>query len=137
MATGPHVWPATWNANWIWSEAPARISSPVASAAAPPEELWNRFCYLRSSLDLDAVPTSVPARVTADSRFILYVNGVEVARGPARSIPERLAYCEVDLAPYLRPGKNALAALVRFYGAQCRGGVPLLRAYSSATARSH
>ena len=117
MATPPPVWPAIWNANWIWSEAPARISSPVASAAIPPKELWNRFCYLRRSFDLDAVPLSVPARVTADSRFILYANGVEVARGPARSIPERLAYSEVDLAPYLRRGNNALAALVRFYGA--------------------
>jgi alpha-L-rhamnosidase len=117
MATHPQVWPATWNANWIWSEAPARISSPVASAAVPPKELWNRFCYLRRSFNLDAVPASAPARVTADSRFILYVNGVEVTRGPARSIPERLAYSEVDLARYLRPGKNALAALVRFYGA--------------------
>ncbi len=117
MATQLQLWPATWNANWIWSEAPPRISSPIASAAIPPKELWNRFCYLRRSFDLDAIPVSVPARVTADSRFILYANGVEVARGPARSIPERLAYCAIDLAPYLRPGKNALAALVRFYGA--------------------
>ena len=111
------MWPATWNANWIWSEEPPRVSSPVASAAVPPKELRNRFCYLRRSFELDAVPESAPARVTADSRFILYVNGAEVARGPARSIPERLAYCEVDLAPHLRPGKNVLAALVRFYGA--------------------
>jgi alpha-L-rhamnosidase len=117
MATEPQRWPTIWNANWIWSETPPRISSPVASAATPPKELWNRFCYLRRSFEIDAVPTSVPARVTADSRFILYLNGIEVARGPARSIPERLAYCEVDLAPHLRPGKNALAALVRFYGA--------------------
>jgi alpha-L-rhamnosidase len=117
MATQSHVWPANWNANWIWFEAPPRISSPIASAATPPKELWNRFCYLRRGFNLDTVPTSVPARVTADSRFILYVNGAEVARGPTRSIPERLAWCEVDLAPHLRPGKNALAALVRFYGA--------------------
>ncbi len=54
--------------------------------------------------------------MTADSRFVLFVNGVEVARGPARSIPERLAWTEIDLAPYLRAGRNAIAALVRFYG---------------------
>jgi alpha-L-rhamnosidase len=117
MVTAPHTWPATWSANWIWSEAPPRISSSVASAAVPPKELWNRFCYLRRSFDVDVVPSSALARVTADSRFILYLNGVEVARGPARSIPERLGYCEVDLAPHLLRGKNALAALVRFYGA--------------------
>jgi alpha-L-rhamnosidase len=117
MATEGNVWSASWNANWIWTEAPPRMSSPVAFAILPPKELWNRFCYLRRGFELEVVPTSAPARVTADSRFILYLNGVELARGPARSIPERLAYCEVDLAPYLRRGKNALAALVRFYGA--------------------
>ena len=69
-----------------------------------------------ATVQLDAVPASVPARVTADSRFVLFVNGVEVARGPARSIPERLAWTEIDLAPYLRAGRNAIAALVRFYG---------------------
>src|ERR1700735_1862639 len=100
MAT-KHEWPATWNANWIWSELPPRGPPARASAAPPPKELWNRFCYLRRSFDLDNVPALVPARVTADSRFILYVNGVEVARGPTRSIPERLAWSEVDLAPPL------------------------------------
>jgi alpha-L-rhamnosidase len=112
-----HSWPMTWAAHWIWSEAPPRIASPIAASAAPPKELWNRFCYLRRAFDLDAVPDSVRARVTADSRFILYANGNEVARGPARSIPERLAFSEIDLAPYLRRGKNVFAALVRFYGA--------------------
>jgi hypothetical protein len=78
--------------------------------------MWNRFCYLRRSFDLDKVPDSVPARFTADSRFVLYVNGAEVARGPSRSIPERLAYSETDLAPHLRSGKNVIAVVVRFYG---------------------
>ncbi len=76
----------------------------------------NRFCYLRRRFRLDSLAKRVPARVTADSRFLLYVNGKEVARGPARSIPERLAYIELDLAPHLKTGDNAIAALVRFYG---------------------
>ena len=106
-----------WNASWIWCEAPPRIASPIAPASVPPKELRNRFCYLRKSFVLEVIPRSALARVTADSRFILYVNGVEVTRGPARSIPERLAYSEVDLASYLRAGVNVIAALVRFYGA--------------------
>jgi len=116
MAT-KREWPTIWNANWIWSEPPPRNLPALAPATTPPRELWNRFCYLRRSFDLDAVPDSVPARVTADSRFVLYVNGVAVVRGPARSIPERLAWCEFDVAPHLRRGKNALAAIVRYYGA--------------------
>ena len=109
-------WPITWDARWIWAGPAPLPVSPIGAAGIPPKETWNRFCYLRRTVQLDSVPTSVPARVTADSRFVLFVNGVEVARGPARSIPERLAWTEIDLAPYLRAGRNAIAALVRFYG---------------------
>ena len=67
-------------------------------------------------LPVAAVPARVPARVTADSRYVLWVNGVEVARGPVRGNPRRLHYDVVDLAPLLRRGRNAIAVLVRFYG---------------------
>ncbi len=109
-------WPMRWQARWIWAESPAEIANPFAVRNAPPKAARNRFCYLRREFNLAAVPIQAPARVTADSRFILYVNGVEAARGPARSAPERLSYIEVDLAPYLRAGDNVIAALVRFYG---------------------
>ncbi len=109
-------WPVLWNARWIWAAPAPPPHSPIEPASLPPRELWNRFCYLRRGFELASIAGIVPARVTADSRFVLYMNGVEVARGPARSIPARLAWMEVDLAPYLRRGRNALAALVRFYG---------------------
>ena len=109
-------WPITWDARWIWAGPAPLPVSPIGAAGIPPKETWNRFCYLRRTVQLDAIPASVPARVTADSRFVMFVNGVEVARGPARSIPERLAWTEIDLAPYLHVGRNAIAALVRFYG---------------------
>jgi hypothetical protein len=66
-------------------------------------------------VDLRDIATAVPARVTADARFVLHVNGHEVARGPARSAPERIAFETLDLAPWLIPGRNVLAAEVRFY----------------------
>ncbi|HVN64436.1 MAG TPA: alpha-L-rhamnosidase C-terminal domain-containing protein [Candidatus Binataceae bacterium] len=106
----------TWEARWIWAAPAPDPVSPIAPITVPPKHTWNRFCYLRRVFDLDSVPGGVPARITADSRFVLSVNGAEVARGPARSIPERLAWTEADLAPFLRPGRNAICALVRFYG---------------------
>jgi alpha-L-rhamnosidase len=109
-------WPIIWNARWIWAAPAASPVSPIAPAGLPPKETWNRFCYLRRTVQLGSIPGSVPARVTADSRFVLFVNGVEISRGPARSVPERLAWTEIDLAPFLRPGRNAIAALARFYG---------------------
>jgi hypothetical protein len=117
-------WPILWNARWIWAPSKRRRVAAVASNPLPPRETWNRFCYLRKSIDLATVPASVPARVTADSRFILYVNGTEIARGPARSTPARLAWTEIDLAPMLTRGRNTIAALVRFYGAPTPWWIP-------------
>jgi hypothetical protein len=109
-------WPIVWNARWIWAADSLRGERQIFAETIPPRETWNRFCYLRRVVDIDVVPESVPARVTADSRFILHVNGAEAGRGPARSNPARLAWLELDLGPYLRRGRNAIAALVRFYG---------------------
>ena len=71
-------WPITWDARWIWSGPAPLPVSPIGAAGIPPKETWNRFCYLRRTVHLDSVPASVPARVTADSRFVLFVNGVEI-----------------------------------------------------------
>ena len=62
------------------------------------------------------IPDSVPARLTADSRYALFVNGLEVGRGPVRSQPHRQRYDTYDLAEWVRPGPNTLAVLVTFYG---------------------
>ncbi len=71
---------------------------------------------LRTELDLDAVPASVPARFVSVSRHVLYVNGVAVGRGPVRANPRKQPYDDVDLAPCLRPGRNVIGAIVTRYG---------------------
>ncbi len=121
--------PIAWNASWIWAAPIPTARAGLAPAGIPRRETWNRFCYLRRAFDLESIPNEVSARVTADSRFILYVNGVEIARGPARSIPARLAWSETDLAPHLRRGRNVIAALVRFYGAPTPWWLPAAPSY--------
>ncbi len=121
--------PIAWQANWIWAAPIPTARAGLAPAGIPRRETWNRFCYLRRACDLESIAHEVPARVTADSRFVLYVNGVEVARGPARSIPARLAWSEIDLAPHLQRGRNAIAALVRFYGAPIPWWIPAAPSY--------
>ncbi|MBV8136222.1 MAG: family 78 glycoside hydrolase catalytic domain [Deltaproteobacteria bacterium] len=117
-------WPIVWNARWIWAADSIHRERQMVGESTLPRDTWNRFCYLRRVVDLGVVPESVPARVTADSRFILYVNGSEVGRGPARSNPVRLAWLELDLAAHLRSGRNAIAALVRFYGVAVPWWIP-------------
>jgi hypothetical protein len=107
--------PGRWRARFIWCEAPRIDNDPGATLrrVAAPDPVTACF---RRSFDLATAPASVPARVTADSRYALYVNGLEASRGPVRANGRRLHYDVVDLAPLLRPGRNAIAALVRFFG---------------------
>ena len=70
----------------------------------------------RRRFDLKTVPAQAPARMTADSRYVLWVNGQEVGRGPARSQPYRQRYDSYDRAPYLSAGRNVIAVLVTYYG---------------------
>ena len=118
LNSGSGDWPKLWQGRWIWAvEAePPTMPQHMFDLGLPAKSTWNRFCYLRRSFTLDQVPARVPARVTADSRYVLYVNGTEVSRGPARTAPPRLAFEELDLAPQLRSGENVIAAIVRFYG---------------------
>ena len=68
--------------------------SAAARAACPP------FPPHRSTLP--SVPASYPVRVSADNRFILYVNGQRVGDGPARGDLTHWRYELFDLAPYLQ-----------------------------------
>ncbi|MCB2066623.1 MAG: hypothetical protein KDE15_08300 [Erythrobacter sp.] len=66
----------------------------------------------RREFALEQVPSSFPVRVTADNRFVLYVNGQRVASGPSAGNPEHWREARIDLAPYLVAGDNVVAAEV-------------------------
>lgn len=109
-----HVSTLIWSGRWIAPEPPPQqdATNPLASAARAG---FSRSLY-RRTLDVPEVPDEAPARVTADSRYVLWVNGQEVGRGPARSQPLRQRYDEYDLAPHLAVGTNVIAVLVTYYG---------------------
>ncbi len=71
--------------------------------------------HLRKSVNFDAVPEKLMIHVSADNRYHLYVNGKSVCYGPAKGDLQTWKYDVVDIAPYLKTGKNTLAAL--FYNA--------------------
>ncbi|RAV04180.1 family 78 glycoside hydrolase catalytic domain [Paenibacillus sp. YN15] len=94
---------SAWQARWIWG----------GSEASPRNE-WRCF---RKSFFHDHANARVSLKLTADSRYILYVNGVRLGRGPVRSWQSALAYDEYDLTGLLLPGaRNAIAVLVNHYG---------------------
>ncbi|GIK73859.1 MAG: hypothetical protein BroJett021_28470 [Chloroflexota bacterium] len=104
-----------WRGHWIWvPEEPVQPSIGLSAAIDPhAQESHGLF---RRQFQLDHAPLRAPARITADSRYALYVNGREVCRGPVRSQPRRMHYDLVDLAPYLQTGVNQIAIYVKYYG---------------------
>jgi hypothetical protein len=104
-----------WHGHWIAPEQPPQPGDAITFGGEIPPHDFSRVHY-RRSFELDEVPSSVPARLTADSRYVLFVNGAEVGRGPIRSQPRRLRYDEYDLAPFLSRGRNTISVLVTYYG---------------------
>ena len=87
-----------WKASWV-THPTAPLREPVV-------------LHFRRTLSLAAVPLSYPVRVSADNRFILFVNGHRVGDGPARGDLAHWRYERFDLAPLLQPGQNLITATV-------------------------
>ncbi len=94
----PEARSGLWKAQWI------------TSSSAPQRDMV--VLHFRKAIEVSAVPEHFVVHVSADSLFILNVNQREVGRGPARSDLAHWKYETYDLAPFLRPGRNEIAATV-------------------------
>src|SRR5688500_14130035 len=94
-------------------------NAPPARWIAPPGVPGDSFTvfHARRGFDLTTVPARFFVHVSADNRYRLYVNGVQVSSGPQRSDVTHWRYETVDLAPHLRAGRNVLAAIAWNWGA--------------------
>ena len=91
-----------WTANWI--------SHPTAPLREP------GVFHFRKIVSLEIRPERFIVHVSADNRFILFVNGHRVGEGPARSDLHHWNYETFDLAPFLAAGRNVIAANVWEFG---------------------
>ncbi len=98
-------WPASW------------ITCPTA-----PNNEYGVYLF-RRQIDLSSPPEHFVVHVTADARYRLFVNGHSISFGPQRSDPMEWRYDSVDIAPWLHPGPNALAAQVWSYGEMSPGAI--------------
>ena len=95
----------TWKARWI--------SRAYSSSEA------NTWIAFQKKAHIDSVPSELPARIAADSKYWLWINGEMVVnegglkRGPA---PGDGYYDTVDIAPYLKTGENVISVLVWYFG---------------------
>ena len=91
-----------WHALWV--------THPTAPLREP------LVLHFRRSLTLAEGPASYPVRVSADNRFVLYVNGKRAGDGPARGDLSHWRYELFDLAPLLHAGNNLVTATVWNWG---------------------
>jgi hypothetical protein len=87
-----------WNARWI-------------TCPGVPQRAYGVY-HFRKTLDLAERPNHFIIHVSADNRYVLYVNGRETGRGPARSSLYNWNFGSFDIAGELHAGRNVIAALV-------------------------
>src|SRR5580658_2152799 len=91
-----------WQASWI-THPTVPLREPVV-------------LHFRRALQLESKPARYVVHVSADNRFILYVNGHRVGDGPARGDLAHWRYETFDLAPFLTAGANLVTATVWNFG---------------------
>lgn len=98
----------------------------TANAKEDPQAFWIGYptanvtsygiFHFRKTFEVKYVPSQLKIHVSADNRYNLFVNGDRVSYGPAKGDLKTYKYDIVDIAPYLKVGKNVLAAVVHNAG---------------------
>ncbi len=93
-----------WTAKWIWDKD-----------NLTEKNVWMCFC---KKIDIEKVPEELIAHISADSKYLLYINGENVVyEGSVKRGPNKNSgyYDSIDIAPYLKNGENSICALVWFW----------------------
>lgn len=108
---------AAWTGQWIWGARTA-LGGPTESQpyGSHDRSRFDTRVLFRREFEVDEPPASAWLRITADSRYTAYVNGVELGTGPIRHGTRHLDFDRYDVHDLLREGSNVIAVLARFYG---------------------
>jgi len=87
-----------WEAQWIWM--PDNIQSDVMLA--------------RRSFNLNEIPNEAILRITASSKYEVYLNDTYICQGPARSAPHHQSFDIFDITSLLKQEKNTIAVRVHY-----------------------
>ena len=88
-------------AKWIWMEEQAQADSYG--------EFLVPLLYRTGKAEI---------KISADSDYTLYVNGVFAGSNQYRDFPHYKIYDTIDITPYLQAGENHIAVEVWYYGAK-------------------
>ena len=114
-----------WNTAGAWTGGTLNDFADQVFADGHPEAryIWtdasgcgrNLHACFRLTFTLDAPVVAAKLCLFADSAYQLFVNGRFVEFGPVRFDPRFPMYDPVDLAPFLRTGRNAIAVAVNSF----------------------
>ena len=90
------------NAKWIWNKNADGVDS------------YSEFLVRAEFKKNDAVKL----RISSDSNYAVYVNGVFADSGQYADMPHYKVYDEVDLSEYIVDGENHIAFIVWYYGVE-------------------
>lgn len=74
-----------------------------------------KFTVFRKTVDLESIEMAT-FYIFADSKYILWINGVEVLRGPSRFDPKAPSFDSKEVKSFLKNGKNAIVVMVMSHG---------------------
>ena len=97
----------------IFANAPEAVW--IALSDMPADSFSASFTHAELSIS-PRNPIDYLGHVSKDNRYRLYVNGTQVSSGPQRSDVMHWRYETVDIAPRLRAGTNAIAAVIWNWG---------------------
>lgn len=113
---------AIWSIVSLQAENLAPIqNNMIWSATDQPKK--QAYVVFRKTIFLDEPLSKTELEIFADSRYILWINGQYVLRGPCRFNPKRPEYDVVAIDSYLRKGENCIVVLVHHYGDVTNGRI--------------
>lgn len=87
-----------WKAQWIWLSG----------------EENSQMMLSRKSFELGELPQKALIKITATSKYKLYINGEYLLQGPARSAPHHQSFDQIEIAQLLVKGVNTIAVKVHY-----------------------
>ncbi|WP_082423131.1 alpha-L-rhamnosidase-related protein [Paenibacillus dakarensis] len=92
----------SWKAKWIWASGYSSDN--------------NVYVEARKAFEVTLPVTSAVARISANQSYKLFINGIEVGRGPAPSDLLWMTFDTYDISGYLNDGTNVVAVTAHNFG---------------------
>ena len=92
--------------HWIWVKDFVDCSLPSECPSS------GRLVQFRREIDLEHAPQKATVRCSADTRYKLFINNHRVTVGPTRGCEKIWYYDTLDVAPFLRTGRNTILFVV-------------------------